>query len=201
MSFALVDKGSSFLTIRLRGEAGRRYSVRVGDATRSDVEHDATLTFRGLEPNARHVVRVFVFPRRYKRVMIRNNSSKDPLSLAEVQVFDFDGRQVSRDWSNVRRVRQTSTAHGGSAYRAIDGNHSGQWNENSVTHTKDGSVQYWTLEFKVPVSIRSVMVFNRTDCCSDRLHGATLMLRDDGNRTVHRKTLSSSRFQSFRFAA
>ena len=65
---------------------------------------------------------------------------------------------------------QSSTAFGGNASRAVDGSSDGNWADNSVTHTAAASAQdWWQVDLGQSSSIQSVTLFNRTDCCSDRL--------------------------------
>jgi hypothetical protein len=81
---------------------------------------------------------------------------------------------------------QSTTDFGGDPYRAIDGNTSGIWSNNSVTHTKNvgptdvgppGSTstqQSWALWFPAIRAVRHVTIFNRTDCCAERLGSITI---------------------------
>ena len=57
----------------------------------------------------------------------------------------------------------------GTPERAIDGNTSGVWADNSTTHTTYGANSWWQVDLGSAVTIGSVIVFNRTDCCGDRL--------------------------------
>jgi hypothetical protein len=63
---------------------------------------------------------------------------------------------------------QSSTAFGGAATRATDGWTNGQWSQNSVTHT-DFEAGWWQVDLGKPYRIGRVEIFNRTDCCGDRL--------------------------------
>jgi hypothetical protein len=202
MSYTVVDRGTSHLKILLSGVSGGRYDVKVNNVTRSNVAHNATLTFTGLSPNVNYTVYVYKIPRLYGRVVIRNNASLDPLSLAEVEVFDFSDRNVSKkstNLSDIKSVRQTTTAHGGSADRAIDGNTNGNYGSGSVTHTNGGATNYWVVEWHKPVSIKMVRIHNRTDCCGHRLDGALLMLDDVNNNTVYSKSLVDNVVQTYTF--
>lgn len=93
------------------------------------------------------------------------------LSLAEVEVFT--STQVTEAGDNVAldgAASQSSTRFNGVAGRAIDGNTSGVFNQNSVTHTNpDSALQWWQVDLGVVTDIDSVTLWNRTNCCSDRL--------------------------------
>ncbi len=65
---------------------------------------------------------------------------------------------------------QSSTGYGGDPERAIDGNTSGVYSDNSVTHTNSGANEYWEIELAELSELDEVRLFNRTDsCCTNRL--------------------------------
>ena len=64
-----------------------------------------------------------------------------------------------------------SSQHGsGSAGKAVDGNTNQQYRGNSCTHTKNKS-PWWKLSLGQEMSIDRVEVWNRADCCGNRLTG------------------------------
>lgn len=68
---------------------------------------------------------------------------------------------------------QSSTRYGGSASRAIDGRSGQHYSAHlSCTHTKKESQPWWKVNFDKEHAINKVEVWNRSDCCSDRLTGA-----------------------------
>ena len=67
---------------------------------------------------------------------------------------------------------QSSTRVGGGcnvASCAIDGNTNGNFNSNSVTHTNTESMPWWQVQLPASRDIDSIVLFNRTDCCANRL--------------------------------
>lgn len=85
--------------------------------------------------------------------------------------------------TNVARGKpasQSSTAYGGDASRAVDGNTNGNYGANSVTHTNSGAREYWQVDLRGPYTITQIVIHHRTDCCTDRLPGATLQIIRDG---------------------
>jgi len=105
------------------------------------------------------------------------------LTLAEVQVF-ADGKNVALEG----KASQSSTAHGGEAKRAIDGNTSGDWGSGTQTHSAEGEKNpWWEVDLQKEASIEAVAVWNRTD--SDgayvkRLDGFIITLLDGDKREV-----------------
>src|SRR5690606_23145411 len=75
---------------------------------------------------------------------------------------------------------QSSTVLGGDPSRAVDGNTDGNWSSNSVTHTADGLSEWWMVDLEAAVNIGYVVLFNRTDCCAERLHDFVVRVSSDG---------------------
>jgi len=67
---------------------------------------------------------------------------------------------------------QSSTGWGGVASRAIDGNTSGKYTDNSCSHSGGNKNNWWKADFHKPYVIASVKIFNRNDCCQERINGA-----------------------------
>lgn len=66
---------------------------------------------------------------------------------------------------------------------------------NSVHTAVEGG--WWEVDLGRPVNVKKVVIFNRPDCCQNRLSGAQLTLIDREHRTVLTKTLTSARKQVF----
>jgi hypothetical protein len=95
------------------------------------------------------------------------------LSLAEVMVMgveaEWDGPINVALASNGGEAYQIMTAHGGVASRANDGNTDGYWHGDSVTHTHWLTNPFWGVKLDKFYTISRVDVYNRVDCCSDRI--------------------------------
>jgi hypothetical protein len=65
---------------------------------------------------------------------------------------------------------QASLAWDGVPSRAVDGNTDGEWGAGSVTHTAEPSNQaWWQVDLEAGYAIDQIEIWNRTDCCADRL--------------------------------
>ncbi|MCW3839565.1 alpha-L-fucosidase [Micromonospora yasonensis] len=65
---------------------------------------------------------------------------------------------------------QQSLAWGGVPSRAVDGNTDGAYGAGSVTHTAEPSNQaWWQVDLEASYAIDQIAVWNRTDCCANRL--------------------------------
>ncbi len=105
------------------------------------------------------------------------------LSLAEVQVW---GSAVSNLALN-KTATQSSTyqsAGGAIASLAVDGNASGNWLDYSVTATNNEPQAWWQVDLGTLQIIQSVEVWNRTDCCGDRLSNFNVILLDSSQSVV-----------------
>jgi putative heme-binding domain-containing protein len=109
------------------------------------------------------------------------------LTLAEVQVFSKGQNIALRG-----QARQSSTAHGGEARRAIDGNTSGVYADGGQTHTKEQELNpWWEVDLLVERPIDAVVVWNRTESggqFASRLGGFTLKVLDAHRHETFVKT-------------
>jgi hypothetical protein len=64
------------------------------------------------------------------------------------------------------------------ASRAVDGNTDGTYYGQSITHTQYDYQAWWQVDLQSTRAIGNIVLFNRTDCCSDRLSNFTLMVSD-----------------------
>ncbi|CAB9528663.1 F5/8 type C domain [Seminavis robusta] len=108
------------------------------------------------------------------------------LKLAEVQVFSecWDGASCvtwpSCAYENVAECKaatQSSTFEGGVAWRAIDGH-------QALSHTKCEEEPWWEVDLLDDYAISEVILYNREDCCFDRLNSVVIELKDVLGETV-----------------
>ncbi len=118
---------------------------------------------------------------RYVRIEL---PARGALTLAEVEI-DSDGVNVARGG----QAKQKSTAHGGDAAKAIDGNKSGAFGAGGQTHTAENEGRpWWELDLGREMPIEAVRVFNRTDGdLGRRLEGFSLEVLDGQKKTVFAK--------------
>lgn len=113
---------------------------------------------------------------RFVRIELPGNART--LSLAEVEIL-VDGRNIAP----AGNATHVGTANNGEAARAIDRRRDGNFNAGSVTHTPEAADAWWEVDLGSEKAIEQVTVWNRTDCCGERLEGFTLRLFD-GQRAV-----------------
>lgn len=106
-------------------------------------------------------------------------SDSDALSLAEVQILDFNPPAFS-NVALTGSASQSTEGYGGAASRANDGNTFSFYGGNSVTHTADtvttGSPVWLEVALTQLHGINEIALFNRDDCCADRLSNFRLSI-------------------------
>lgn len=105
------------------------------------------------------------------------------LSLAEVEVLDADGNNLALG----ARATQSSTGFNGPPELAVDGNTSGVYEEDSVTHTATERDPWWEVALAEPTPIHGLRVWSRTDGDLElRLEGFEVVLLDAAGEPVLR---------------
>jgi|GEM_PF-3896420 len=87
---------------------------------------------------------------------------------------------------------QSSTGWGGIAGRAIDNNTSGNWSHGSVTSTQNQSSSWWEVDLGQESNIDQINLFNRTDCCTQRLSDFTIDVLGEDDNVVWTKLFSEA---------
>lgn len=115
------------------------------------------------------------------------------LHLAEVEVFGWSpagsvpNKKYLERKANLKNVAiggiatQSSVSHGGIPSRAIDGNVSGIWGHASTTHTTAANA-WWMVDLKNTYDIDSITLWNRLDCCTERLSNFKIQVIDSDNK-------------------
>ncbi|PYI51515.1 polysaccharide lyase family 8 super-sandwich domain-containing protein [Paenibacillus flagellatus] len=76
---------------------------------------------------------------------------------------------VKRNVAAGKPASQSSTAFGGVPERAVDGNTNGAYSAGSVSHTAPEAQPYWQTDLGADYLVDEIVLWNRTDCCSNRL--------------------------------
>jgi hypothetical protein len=114
---------------------------------------------------------------RYVRVQL---TGANYLSLAEVQVLGTIGPPPA-DLAQGKAATQSSTFPGypaDSAAAAVDGNTDGNFFDGSVTATNLDPNPWWQVDLGASTAVGSIVIWNRTDCCSSRLNDYWVFVSD-----------------------
>lgn len=116
---------------------------------------------------------------RFVRIELEGHNA---LSLAEVQVL----RAENIAWK--KQASQSSTAYGGDANRALDGNTNNTYAQNSITHTNFENKAWWQVDLGRSEQVGLVRLFNRGDGeVAKRLSNFDVILYNDKGKEVARQ--------------
>ncbi len=138
--------------------AGGRCVLLVGNLMPERLRLPPTLTYRAVRVEGIEAI---------YRLVHKIPSSGPPLSS--------DGRQL-QNLAVGRPATQSSPFI--DPGRAVDGNTDGAFFNNSVTHTQTEANPWWQLDLGASKSVSKIVVWNRTDCCSDRLSNFWVFVSD-----------------------
>ncbi|XP_078603161.1 fucolectin-like [Branchiostoma floridae x Branchiostoma japonicum] len=84
---------------------------------------------------------------------------------------------------------QTSSHRGGAASRAVDGNTATNWLDDSCTHTRDSGEDNptWWVDLGQSYGIDRLVIFNRQDCCAERLNPFNIHIGDSDQVSMNPK--------------
>ncbi len=102
-----------------------------------------------------------------------------PLSLAEVRIFGQP--LVLVNLAAGQTATQSTTAFGGEAGLAIDGDTNGVFGAGSVTHTETEDGPWWEVDLGERGLIETIDIWNRTDCCGENLSNYWVLVSNSPN--------------------
>jgi alpha-L-fucosidase 2 len=86
---------------------------------------------------------------------------------------------VRHNYALDKPVAQSSLNAGGVPERAVDGDTSGVWGNGSVTHTAEEAQPWWQVDLGTVEPIEEIAIWNRTDCCAERLTDYHVLVSDE----------------------
>ena len=91
-----------------------------------------------------------------------------------------------------KSASQSSTAYGGDAARAVDGNRDNDYGHHSVTHTDFQDHSWWKVDLEKEESVGTVRIYNRGDGdVAKRLSNFDVILLDKAGNEVTRQHIDS----------
>jgi hypothetical protein len=130
--------------------------------------------------------------------MVRAPTSGDnPLQIAQLVVLDATGANVARG-----KPCSVSSAHpdptGGNCATALDGTASAR-NFPYVFHSGNPSNDWFRVDLGANYLVKTVIYYNRSDCCSQRMGGGLLQLYDPSNNLWAQRSMDASMQQTYTF--
>lgn len=113
----------------------------------------------------------------------RSNTYWDSTIFDPTITFTGGGAAIVNLALNKPATQSSDPGWGGPPSKAVDGNTSGSWYDGSVTHTNYDAQAWWQVDLGALQSIQGVELWNRMDCCSERLTNFNVILLDT-NQTV-----------------
>uniref|UniRef100_A0A1I8GNW6 FTP domain-containing protein n=1 Tax=Macrostomum lignano TaxID=282301 RepID=A0A1I8GNW6_9PLAT len=95
-----------------------------------------------------------------------------------VDVFTKSFDSPTESVLTIRNCSQISTLGQYFCGLAIDGNKNQHFSHDSCTHTNEGDFHWWQADLAQQSRITAVRIFNRLDCCAERLNNFTLLVDD-----------------------
>ncbi|CAB5499685.1 putative lipoprotein [Bathymodiolus azoricus thioautotrophic gill symbiont] len=71
------------------------------------------------------------------------------------------------------------------ASKAVNGDTQGVWYTNSITHTKKEQGAWWQVDLGSKKNINEIIIYNRTDCCANRLSNYQVSISDKADFSTH----------------
>ena len=106
-------------------------------------------------------------------VIVTNAFGSNSSSSATLTVYLWNAARYGS-------ASQSTTANGGVAARANDGNTDGNWGAGSVTHTGNTPIdnEWWEVDLGTLTYVDRIHVWFRTDCCQTRNENLRLVIYD-----------------------
>ena len=97
-----------------------------------------------------------------------------------------------------KQATQSSIDYNGIASRAIDGNTDGDYWHYSITHTEVEDQPWWQVDLEAVQFISHINIFNRVDCCTERLSNFYVLVSDNAfDSTVLENSLNQDGVTSY----
>lgn len=126
---------------------------------------------------------------RYLRVALPE-AQEGFITISEVEIYSA-GKNVGR----LGKASQSSDYSAAAvASKAIDGNASGSF--GSCSCTKEQANTWWEIDLGSEMPIDHVVIFNRNDCCPERLDNVSVSLLDSSRKQVAQRKIGDAPFRS-----
>ena len=116
------------------------------------------------------------------------NTRDDFLHLCGIKVFDKNDIDISLGKS----TSQSSIGWNGQSdnpVKSID--KFGNYYKGTCNHTQKGIGESWQVDLGKPSKVKKVQLFNRTDCCTKRIHDVDIQFLDSEGKIIYRDNWGS----------
>ncbi|WP_181902245.1 galactose-binding domain-containing protein [Thalassotalea euphylliae] len=115
------------------------------------------------------------------RIELFDNGTSENAHFDDVHLTITPDTGMPPNMSNIalgKSATQSSLRHGGVPSRGIDGNTDGNFHHGSVTHTRTQFSPWYQLDLGSSHNINTIRLWNRSDCCVDRLANFYVLVSD-----------------------
>jgi len=119
---------------------------------------------------------------------------KETLNLSQIVVRDINGVNITKS----AKLSASTEDYGTKKEKAVDG-YEGPRSYPSIYHSKNGGGEWYLLEFTMPVVISSVTLYNRSDCCNNRITQYSLVVMHSNGARREFNDLTADLTQSYSF--
>ena len=121
---------------------------------------------------------------RYVRIELPGENRT--LSLSEVELVSNNKNIALSGFA-----KQSSDFNNAVAARAVDGNTSGHFFNKSVTSTQPEADPWWELDLGKDKPVQKMLIYNRTDCCMERINPARIIFYNSDRVIVWQSDIRS----------
>jgi len=116
-----------------------------------------------------------------KTVMVSRNDGKNEfINLIGMNIFDEFGDKINDGLTGIQSSQYADLSSQNLITR------------EKLAHTQAGPKEFLGIDLGRERPVSKVVVYNRTDCCMERINGCMLTLNDQASRTVGEMTLDGS---------
>lgn len=112
------------------------------------------------------------------------------ITLSEIEVYS-DGHNIARAGT---ASQSSNYSPGALAAKAVDGNANGTF--GSCACTQEQKDAWWEIDLGADAAIDHVVVFNRNDCCPERLDNVSVTVLDAKRKPVAERKIGDAPFRS-----
>ncbi|XP_066297206.1 fucolectin-like [Branchiostoma lanceolatum] len=129
-------------------------------------------------------------PKQPDDTCIKTDDMTEVLDIVRDLKRKFERMESEQNIARDKPTVQSSTAHRGFSNRAVDGSANTFWAGKSCTHTEQNVKDpWWYVDLLAPYPIGIVKIYNRQDCCTERINPFIVLVGDNG-RHAHAAPLT-----------
>jgi len=127
-------------------------------------------------------------------IIMASNKTQEAINISQLVIRDTNGTNITARG----RLDVSSEDYATHKQTVIDGTEFPRAYPN-IYHSKIGGGQWIRIEYPSPVTVSSISIFNRSDCCNDRIAGYDVYILQSNGLWVTVSPLTADLVQTFSF--